>query len=241
MRTALSRLLGLAALAVAGVCPPPAGAGPWARDAGGVFVTLSQQADAAGETWTGVWGEYGLTPRITLGVDAGISGRGDGKAIVWGQKAWVRGEHRLAASAGIGASFIGEEIMPLAQIGGGWGRGLTTPLGPGWAAAEARAIVTTRNVTVAQRINALTYATYAYLLPETSAKAELTLGLKPRDRLMLIGQLQLEQGRETDLDTRLAGSVVYSLRNPARLEVGVISPISGAAEPALKLGLWLEF
>ncbi|WP_096784761.1 hypothetical protein [Rhodobacter sp. CZR27] len=241
MRTALSRLLGLAALAGAAVCAPHAHAGPWAREDGAVFLTLSQQGDAAGESWTGLWAEYGLTPRITLGIDAGVSGRGDGKFILWGQKAWVRGEHRFAASAGIGASFIGEEVMPLAQLGGGWGRGLSTRFGAGWVAAEARAIVTARNVTFTQQLNSQALATYVYMLPETSAKAELTLGLRPRDRLMLISQVQLEQGRDTGLDMRLANSVVYSLRDPAKLEVGLITPISGEAEPAVKLGLWLEF
>ncbi|MGP3699156.1 hypothetical protein [Rhodobacter sp. NSM] len=241
MCSALMRLLGLAALAGAALCASPAASGPWAREEGSLFLTISHQQDAASDSWTGLWAEYGFTPRITLGLDGGMSGGGDGKLILWAQKAWERGPHRIAASAGVGASFIAGKASPLLQVGGGWGRGVTTRFGPGWLAAEARAIIAARDVTFSQELNAQTVATYTYLVPETSGKAELTVGLKPRDRLMLIGQLQLDYGREAGLESRLATSLVYDLREPVKLELGLILPVSGRSEPALKLGMWLDF
>ncbi|WP_145107593.1 hypothetical protein [Cereibacter sediminicola] len=242
MRTALMRLAGPVAFAGALLCAAaPAASGPWAREKGGVFLTLSQQQDGAGDSWTGLWAEYGLTERITLGLDAGRSAQGDGKLILWAQKAWERGPHRIAASAGVGASLLAGEVAPLVQVGGGWGRGITTRFGPGWLAAEARAVVTARGVTFSQQVNARTVATYSYLLPETSAKAEITFGLRPHDRIMWIEQLQFEQGRETGFDARLASSLVYDLSTPLKLELGVILPVSGRADPALKLGIWLDF
>ncbi|WP_041669196.1 hypothetical protein [Cereibacter sphaeroides] len=237
MRTALASL----ALASMVALPASGLAGPWARETGRVFLTLSQQQDGAGESWTGLWAEYGLTPRITLGLDAGRSGRGDGKLILWAQKAWERGPHRIAASAGLGAVRLEGALAPLAQLGGAWGRGIETRFGPGWLALEMRGIVTGRNVTLEQRLDAQTVATVAFLVPETSAKAELTLGLSPRDRLKVIEQLQLEYGRDSGFDARLATSLVYDLARPTKLEMGLILPIESASEPALKLGLWLEF
>ena len=241
MRSLSRRLPWLVALAAALAVAAPALAGPWAREKGQVFLTLSEQHDSAGESWTGLWAEYGLTPRITLGIDAGRSGQGDGKFVLWGQRAWVRGEHRFAASLGLGASLVDGEVMPMAQGGASWGRGIATRFGPGWVTIEGRALVTARNIEISQKVDARTTAIYAYMLPETSGKAEITLGLRPRDKLMIINQLQVEARKQSGIEARLASSLVYDLWQPAKVELGIVTPIQGDGEPALKLGMWLEF
>ena len=55
MRRLSRRLPWLVALAAALAVAAPALAGPWAREKGQVFLTLSEQHDSAGESWTGLW------------------------------------------------------------------------------------------------------------------------------------------------------------------------------------------
>lgn len=236
MRTGFSRLAGRVALVGALAAGGAAHAGPWAREKGQVFAIVSGQSDATGESWTGIWAEYGLTSRITLGLDGGVSGRGDGKVIVWGQKSWEHGEHRFAASMGLGASLIQDTPIPLGQVGLGWGRGISTRFGPGWLSAEGRATMTTQSAPAGAAD-----LPGGFLLPENALKAEFTLGLRPRERLMLINQLRFDVTDDSGLEAELANSVVFALSKPTKVEVGLTNPIVGEGEAALKVGLWLEF
>jgi hypothetical protein len=84
-------------------------------------------------------------------------------------------------------------------------------------------------------------AALTYLTPEVTAKAEATLGLKPFAGIMFINQLRLEHRDDTGFSSKLATSIVRDLGGPAKLELGLVAPISGPGEAAIRLGTWLEF
>lgn len=223
-------------------------AGPWPRETGGVFLSFSAERDRDGNSHTGIYGEYGLSARNTLGVELGYASAGETSAMIWWQRALDGGQgaNRLVVSTGLGAIQRDGAVMPVAQMGAAWGRGLdSVPLlqripGGGWLAVDAR--VKVAGATETARIDqGLSSVEIAYLTPETTAKAEVTLGLRPFDRWMLINQFRFEDREDTGFSSKLATSVVRDLWGPAKVELGVITPLSGQGEEAVKLGTWLEF
>ncbi|SMO87884.1 hypothetical protein [Paracoccus laeviglucosivorans] len=226
----------------------PALAGPWPREEGGVFLSFSGERDRDGNSYAGLYTEYGLSPRTTLGLELGRANAGETNVMIWWQRALDRGQgaNRFTISSGLGAVQRDGEVMPVAQMGAAWGRGLDgLPLlqhipGGGWLAVEGR--VKVAGATETARIDqGLTSVEIAYLTPETTTKAEVTLGLRPFDRLMLINQFRFEKREDTGFSSKLATSVVRDLWGPAKVELGVITPLSGQGEEAVKLGTWFEF
>lgn len=229
-------------LAFLPILPAGGGAGPWPREPGRTFLSLSVERDRDGNSHAGLYAEYGLTPRRTLGVEIGHTNVGETGVLVWIQRALDGGQgpHRLAFSLGAGVIGRGGEWLPVGQAAVGYGRGFEGPWHGGWFAAEAKLKLAgeTRNVVAG---GGLTRTETTYLTPEAAAKVDLTLGLRPTESTMLVGQLRLEDRRDADFSAKLAVSVVHDLAGPAKLEVGIVEPMSGAGERALKIGTWVEF
>ena len=233
-----SWVLALSALVALAV---PAGAGPWPREPGAHFLSVSVDRDRDGNQYSALYGEYGLTPRYTLGYELGHSNAGESSAIFWLQRAMGRGDgaNRLSMSVGVGAIRRGDETLPVGQVVSGWGRGFDGIWDGGWITAELKMKVTARSKddpVVTQAVGTL-----AALTPEFSTKADLTLGLRRNSSLMIINQLRLEKPQDEDLTASLASSVVRDLVGSTKIELGVVTPISGPVEPAVRLGTWLEF
>ncbi len=217
-------------------------AGPWAREEGAVFLSLSGERDSEGSTYSSFYGEYGLSPRRTLGVELGYTDLGETTALFWLQSTLDKPEwtNRFAVSAGLGAVERDGVVTPLGQIKAGWGRGLEQLPGGGWLSVEASFRVTGTLETTRVQQGRVLYET-SYLIPEKSGKAEVTLGFHPRESLMLINQLRLEDRDDTGFSGKLAVSTVYDAPGPAQIELGIIAPVTGPGERALKLGTWFAF
>lgn len=217
-------------------------AGPWPRDEGKVFLSLSGERDEAGNSYASVYTEYGLSRRRTLGLEVGHTNVGETTVLAWYQKSLDGGQgpNKLSYAMGFGAIRRDGELLPLSQIALMWGRGISGPWEGGWVTAEGRVRVAgkTERVIVRQE---LTSVEYAYLTPEIVGKLDLTLGLRPAASWAWINQFRLEARDDSDFSTKLASSVVYDLSGPARLEIGVVAPLTGPGEAALKMGTWLEF
>lgn len=215
-------------------------AGPWARETGKTFVSLSVEQDREDDRYTSLYAEYGLSPRHTIGLELGHASQGETSAFLWFQRVLDngRGPNRVSVATGIGAIERDGQTLPMGQISAHWGRGFERFLGGGWMTVDTR-------VKVAGEMKAEWRssggASVSYLTPETSVKTDLTLGLKPGAATMLITQLRLEQRKDSGFSAKLAGSVVQDIAGPAKIELGVIAPLSGDGEPALKIGSWLEF
>ncbi|WP_313349705.1 hypothetical protein [Paracoccus sp. (in: a-proteobacteria)] len=225
-------------------------AGPWPREMKGMFLALSTERDAQGNSYTALYGEYGLRPRLTLGMELGRSGADETSAMFWLQRALDRdkGPDRWALSFGAGVVERGGADMPVGQMAVSWGRGLeTVPLldriaGGGWLSAEIRvkAVAKLKDEAEIERLAADGVGILAYITPETSIKAEATLGWHATSSWTFINQLRLEDREDWGFSASLASSAVRDIFGPAKLELGLIAPLSGEGELALKIGCWLE-
>ena len=217
-------------------------AGPWPREAGHSFVALTGEHDRNGNSYTGLYAEYGLSRRRTLGLEISHTDVGETSAMLWYQKSLDGGDgpNRLSYSMGFGAIRRNGELLPLSQAALMWGRGFSGLWDGGWLTAEARVKVAgkTEEVTVRE---GLSQVEYAYLTPDIVGKLDLTVGVRPAPSWALVNQLRLETRKDGDFSAKLAGSVVYDLTGPARLEAGLIAPLTGPGEAAIKVGTWLEF
>lgn len=234
------RLCRVICLALVGILPVQiALAGPWAREHGKTFLSLSVEQDRKDDRYTSLYAEYGLTAGQTVGLEIGHASQGETSVLLWLQRVLDNGKgpDRVSIATGIGAIERDGETVPMGQVSAHWGRGFDRFLGGGWMTADTRVKVAGKMQTDWQAPG----ISVSYLTPETSVKADLTLGLKPRATTMVISQLRMEHRKDSGFSAKLAGSVVQDIAGPAKIELGVIAPISGDGETALRLGSWLEF
>lgn len=219
-----------------------AAASPWQREEGGKFLSFSGDRDRAGNSYTGLYGEYGLSDRRMVVFELGYSNVGETDAMLSLQRALDDGDgpNRWVFSLGAGLVARDNELIPTAQFGLGWGRGFERILGGGWLSAEARVKVAATMDDDAFE-EGLPESSLDYITPETMTKAELTLGLRPMDGMLFINQIWLEERPDTGFSAKLASSIVQDITGPVKLEIGAILPISGVGDQALKIGTWLEF
>lgn len=234
MRGALLLRVGLLLLAGAG----PASAGAWPREQGKTFLSLSQVFTTEVETliapgqmvtsYSSLYAEYGLTEKLTIGLDAGYgagpdSGVSTGVAFarypVWEST----GGQRVALDFGVGWRSDAEQGQDLRlRPGIAWGMGFDSRWGQGWLGIEASA---------------------NFLVPSGQQiyKADFTAGIKPNDQWMLIGQIQTGRYPGTEALIRIAPSVVRAITPSTHLQLGVEGTVLGDDLIGAKLALWLEF
>ncbi|WP_347267402.1 hypothetical protein [Paracoccus sp. (in: a-proteobacteria)] len=247
----MARAFGCLALLLSLLSAGGAAANPWPRAEGKGFVSLSAEGDRDGNSYVALYGEYGLGARDTLGAELGRSSGRETSLMFWWQRALDDGQgpDRLALSLGTGLLARDGEYLPMLQIAAGWGRGFDAlPLvehipGGGWLSAEARLSVAgaMKDQAELHDLVASDAGLLSYLTPETSAKAELTLGWHATESLMLINQFRFEERDDTGFASKLSISAVHDLPGPVSLEAGLVAPLSGTGETALKIGTWLEF
>lgn len=227
----------------------PAAAGPWVRAPGGVFLSGSAEAVRDGGRYVSLYGEYGWRDRLMLGFALGHGAQTETSALVWMQRALDDGSgpDRWALGLGVGAVRRDGGTQPQMQLMASWGRGLDkVPLldlvpGGGWLAVDARLQVMAKFADEADIIAAHATGDLDYWTPEAATKLDITLGLHPFDSVMLINQLRLEKSKDAGFSGKLAVSVVRDMPGPFKLELGLIEPLSGQGDRALKLGAWVEF
>lgn len=219
-----------------------AAAGPWPREQGGVFLSFSGQRDREANSSISLYGEYGLTARRTLGIELEQTSLDERTGLFWLQQALGRdnGANRFAVAAGLGVVERDGEVTPLGQLRAGWGRGVERLPGGGWLSAEASLQVAGKIEEVSYR-QGYTISEFAYLTPKMTSKAALTLGFRPTEMTMFINQLRVEDRDDMGIASSLATSSVYDLPGAAKIELGIVTPLSGSDERAVKLGTWFEF
>jgi hypothetical protein len=215
-----------------------ASAGAWPREKGRAFVALSHTASTPTRTllapttdlrgYSGIFAEYGLTERWTIGVDAGIGSGNDDSAstalVFVRRPVWSGdGGGRIAADFGIGTQddeAFGRQVR--LRPGLAWGRGFESRYGNGWFGIEAAAELR---------------------LPgnDLVLKADGTAGIKPNENWMLIFQVQSGRYPDEPALVRLAPSAVRRINGTASLQLGVNAAVVGDDAIGVKLGLWLEF
>lgn len=202
------------------VCAP---AGAWLRDEGRGFVSASTyliEAKSGGRHYAGIYLEYGLRPRLTVGLDLGRGVSGETKTI-----AFLRlplgsgtGTHRFALDLGAGEIAGAPTVRP----GLSYGRGFSGRFGTGWISLETAAEMDLR-------------------AGRSDYKADLTLGLNRDARHSWILQLQAGRAAGDPAFLRLVPSITRRIGNGWRIEIGATQDLIGGKARGLKLGLWKEF
>ncbi len=220
------RFLALASVVfLAGVQMAQAGA--WLREKGTGFAagsgTLTQDDFYSGSAYA----EYGLTDRLTLGLDAtadmdpfGVI-TGDGTLFLRWPLGSVDGPSRWAMHVGAGARYQELMFFPSIEVGLSWGRGIKWGERYGWLAIDT-------SYNAAKEIE----------VPEIKLDATFGMGLSETTKVMA----QVFMTQEGDFTAKFAPSLLYSPSwGPYTFQIGAEVPINYEDEIALKLGLWLEF
>ncbi|MDJ1006622.1 MAG: hypothetical protein QNJ13_02265 [Paracoccaceae bacterium] len=210
------------------LCAAPAAlAGPWPDEPSGTFISVTEDfAEGTGEGTTSIFVESAGSESFTIGIDSVLGETDDD----WSALAFIRqpltpttARDRLAVSAGFGAQATTEGTEPLVLLGGAWGRDVDGNVG-GWLSLEGE-------------------ARYGPNTGDTELQGDATLAVEPVDRIALVNELSVTgvPGSEIDAETQLTTSIVGSISERARLELGATVDLTGDAPTGIRLGTWLEF
>ncbi|MBR9650624.1 hypothetical protein [Thalassovita aquimarina] len=199
--------------------PVPALAGAWLRDEGRGFYSSSAyllETGSGGQNYAGIYLEYGMTPRLTAGLDLGRGVSGDTKSIAflrWPLGA-ATGAHRFAIEAGLGEIAGNPTFRPGLSYGYGFGGG--------WVSLETAAELNLRTNL-------------------TDYKADLTFGLNRGRRDKLLMQVQSGKAAGDPAFLRLVPSITRDIGRGWQIEFGFAQEVTSSKDRGLKLGLWKEF
>ncbi|ARE40267.1 hypothetical protein RGUI_2126 [Rhodovulum sp. P5] len=228
----------------AGLClagTTTADAGAWLREDGTGVVYLSYEAMEDrdyGSTWgySTLFGEYGLSPHLTVGIDAG---RGDGPDD-WKAKVFLRrGQElerlngRYALQLGIGISGApGGLRETLLRPAISWGNSFETGLGWAWVNVDAAG---------EYRLTQGTAAATAGYGVEATYKLDMALGLTTGARTQIMAELRSEFPPGEGRTLRAVPSVSRRVSGRVWLQLGGIVGLDGDDTAGLLVGSRIEF
>ncbi|QDY68824.1 hypothetical protein [Qingshengfaniella alkalisoli] len=225
-----------------------ASAGAWPRGAGHAFLSVAyegtarkdaldqdrlQETEGEVETfsYSAIYGEFGVSDRVTLGIDIGTEGeRFTQSNIVFasvsvGPADW---RHQFALELGVGNREIPTfglqrgETETVFRPGLSWGYGFDSRVGPGWAALDLR-----------QEIRQTT--------DETALKADLTVGVTPDDKWQYFVQFQGNHYPHEDPKLRIVPTAVRHYTDWLALESALLVETHGGNQLGARIGLWFTF
>ncbi|MDT8328520.1 MAG: hypothetical protein RQ750_14240 [Roseovarius sp.] len=199
-------------------------AGAWPREKGKTFLTNSGQVEGPDEygfykPTFGIYGEYGLTERLTAGADIGGDGVQMSKVIGflrWPLRDPAR-KTKLALEFGLGQVEEENALRPGLSLGRGfslWDRN-------GWVALDNRAVVFSGG--------------------NIALESDFTFGLSSSPKTKIILQVQTGQPANGEAYGRFAPSFVYETKPGQHIEFGVSQMFYGGRKHGVKLGLWRNF
>ncbi|UXX84059.1 hypothetical protein [Roseovarius pelagicus] len=200
-------------------------AGPWLRDTGAGYLsyalTLEDVASTgAADGYGSVYAEYGVRPKLTLGLDIGSDEQGAYKTFAFAILPLARQSRRTKITGEIGLGTI--DGTAVARPGIAVGRSFEFLDRFGWVSIETRA-----EIGVDQG--------------DIGISTDLTLGYNPGPRSKWMVQLQ-QGGPMADPDyLRIVPSVVIETKPGRHYEFGVAAGIKNTATFGVKLGVWQNF
>ena len=210
------------------LCAPAVSAGPWLRTPGTVFSAVTTEIappkptafapDLPVEFYSSVYAEYGLTHRITIGLDGGADGFGNGQALAFIRLPLSESDYgRTAAELGVGARWSLTGITPILRPGLSWGRGLSLFGRPGWTSFDATLTIPTQGAQPIPKLDAM-------------------IGLDAGKRMKLMLGLSLERPAPT-----LSPSIAYRLSKTFHVTLGLKLRGDKTRPHAMSIGFWQEF
>lgn len=209
-------------------CAPQAQAGAWSRTDGELFIAaggnvlLSDGAQLPVHYDPTVYAEYGLTDRVTLGLDLYTADKGrivQAFGFAGVPIGDTSGTYHTAVSLGYGARRNPDTTTEaLMRLGLSFGRGLDH----GWLAVDAS-------------------ATYGTADTVWRPKADFTWGRAWSDRWTTTLQLQTGQGYYDDYYAKVSPTVILTVTDRFRINLGAVKAMTGDGGSALKLETWITF
>ncbi|MBN9886895.1 hypothetical protein I6N89_06265 [Pelagibaca abyssi] len=202
-------------------------AGAWPRAEGRVFISSAvrlfwpQDID----DWTSrkpssqyytFYAEYGLTERLTLGLDLGRSVSGDGKTVVFARLPLRARDTGLRIAAELGLGVIDKE--PVLRPGLSLGLGLKN----GWLSAEGLSEISRHTGAADHKLD----LTWGWNLPQNR-------------KFLLQMQTGLPHGKKPF--ARLASSIVLPVTPLVSAELGGTWDLTGSETFGVIMGVWSAF
>ena len=216
------------ALTVATLTGSTAWAGAWPREEGTYFLSLGGNVLLFGDAARPVhydptiYLEYGLTERLTLGLDGYTADKGEaGSLLAFARYTFGRTDRpsRIALSLGAGGTLVPTGgIDPTLRIGAHWGRGMDW----GWIAADY----------------SLTLGTE---LVELQEKVDLTLGYRVDETWTAILNAEAGLGLTQDFYAKVTPSVAYRLNERVSLRFGYTQALTGDFGGGVGFQTWIAF
>lgn len=228
---------------VVGLFGLSASAGPWARDAGDVFVSFQISAEEAPsdvmaglwepETYVSAYGEVGLGRSLTLGLDLG---RGDisrqAVGFVRYSLSAPEATWQYALDAGLGVRQLGDAdphglVRLGASLGRGFGGGGDAWYMPmrhqgGWVTLDLVAL-------------------FDLEIEEPILQAEGTVGFSLTDRASMVFSIKAEDWPGSEPLLTASPSFVFQIREGTSLRLGGRGALTGSDVVGISLSIWQEF
>ncbi len=226
-RAALAKVFRAAGL-IALLWASQASAGAWPRDEGEVFLSFGGNVALFGEAVRPVhydptiYAEYGLSPRLTLGLDGHTADAGEAlSGFVFLRMAlpYADSSSALAFSTALGVTRVPDgETLPTLRLGAHWGQGLPR----GWLAVDATALQTIEGT-----------------LPQT--KIDMSFGHRFNDDWTGVLSGLVGTGLDGDFYAKVGPSVIYKVSESVSIRVGTIHALTGDEGSGLTVETWWTF
>ncbi|MCP1167188.1 hypothetical protein [Limimaricola litoreus] len=210
------------------ICSGAAFAGAWPREEGTTFLSLGGNValfDGATRPVhydPTIYLEYGVTPRLTFGIDGYAADAGTaGSLFAWIRLPWrpERGGDVWAVSTGLGMTLLQDGYREATtRLGLHWGRGLET----GWLAVDAQGQL---------GVTRLSH----------QAKVEGTWGRDLAPRWTGLIQAQTGYGLSGDIYAKIGGSFAWQAHETFELRLGLTRALTGDRGGGLTLESWWRF
>lgn len=214
------------AAALALLLAQPAAGGAWLEQPGQGFASASATYRHTGSPSAhelSYYGAYGISPKLTLGVDLNQTADVSGHALVFARLPLHTGDrYRLAVETAAGGNHVQGLWLLMHKTTLSYGRSITTSRGSGWLAIDA-----------------------AYELRNSGQEAiwklDTTIGLNRPGKAAPMLQAEASKPEGGTFSYAFTPSLRYPLKDKRELLIGLEYRQAGQRSLGLKLGLWQKF
>ncbi len=205
----------------------PALSGAWLREQGSGFASATatqRSSDGHRSTEFGYYADYGLTSRVTLGVDLNDNDNLSGHALVFVRIPMGREPrgYRFAVELALGGSHYLNSWEPMQKTTLSFGRAFDSNWGPGWVAIDG-----------AYEMRGLD--------TEPILKLDATIGLSDPKQLRPILQIETAKITGQPLFYTITPGVQIPLTRDTQLLIAAEHRVTTQRSLGLKVGVWHRF
>lgn len=203
----------------------PALAGAWLREQGSGFASASvtqRHGDGNWATNLGFYGDFGLSPSLTVGIDLNDSDNLSGHALIFArlQLNFLPEQHQLATELALGGSHYQNSWSPMQKLTLSYGRGFDSVWGAGWFAIDGA---------------------YESRQSNPILKLDATIGLTDPDRIRPLLQIETAKISGQRLFYTITPSLQIPLPRNNKLLIGAEHRVTTQRSLGLKIGVWHNF